>query len=438
MGWGWMVMILGACTGDTPRPEPAGGDPGEGLTETGASPTDPVDFAEDVRPLLADNCARCHGESGLGPGNFLLWETASQWAEVMIDRIEAGEMPPPQADPECHPYVDDAFAHVDPALVPTLTAWIEAGKPQGDLANAPEVHVRTPTSLSRRDLVLQAPAPVAPQFVDGNEYRCFLLNEAGFASDTYVSGIEFLLDDPRISHHGILFVDPDGGSEALVEHAASKSWSCPGLIPSPEYVGLHGWAPSAGAIEFEDGMGIRIAAGQQLILQMHYYEGPEVIEDRPGYALKLEPEVERELFFLAVGPTGFEIPAGEANHTVRLDIPAFILSGLVGAPPSGLEVFGAMSHMHLLGTGYDFHATSPDGSTSCISRTDRFDFSNQPIYWFDSPVSVDSGGSVSVSCTYDNSASNPNQHTHPPQDVPWGENTQQEMCFALLYFAAAG
>ena len=92
-----------------------------------------------------------------------------------------------------------------------------------------------------------------------------------------------------------------------------------------------------------------------------------------------------------------------------------------------------MPHMHLLGTGYDFTSIDSEGNENCIARSDDFDFSSQPTYWFDDPVVVDGAGVLSVSCTYDNSASNPNQQNDPPIDVYWGENTQQEMCFALMY-----
>lgn len=411
MRWIWATWALVACSG--------------GVEETPAA--EDVDFASDLRPLLADNCARCHGESHLAPNDFLDFQTVSQWAEIMVSKIESGEMPPPLADPDCHPYQGDELAGVDPALRDTLVAWIDAGKPEGDLANAPEITIGVPPTLSRQDLVLEAAAPMAPKFVDGNEYRCFLLDDSVDA-DTYVTGIEFLIDHPQISHHALLFIDPDGGSERLVEDAASKSWTCPGVIPESEWEPIHAWAPSGGAVEFQDGLGMKLAKGDQLILQMHYYSGTtEVLEDRAGYALKLDDTVRKELFYAPLGPNGFVIPAGNPAYTATYEIETSFAYGLT------LDVYGVMPHMHLLGSGYDFHSVNGAGEESCISRSDDYDFSTQPTYWFDTPVTLDPTSTVSVSCTWDNSAENPNQQNDPPQDVFWGENTQEEMCFALMY-----
>src|SRR5688500_10384408 len=61
-------------------------------------------YLRDVRPRLNDSCGRCHSAGGSGTGNFLDYTTASAWAEVMVDRVQAGIMPPPTADPSCHPY----------------------------------------------------------------------------------------------------------------------------------------------------------------------------------------------------------------------------------------------------------------------------------------------------------------------------------------------
>jgi hypothetical protein len=91
--------------------------------------------------------------------------------------------------------------------------------------------------------------------------------------------------------------------------------------------------------------------------------------------------------------------------------------------------------MHLLGTAYDFHADGDSGET-CISRASDYDFSMQPTYWFEDPITLPTTDTLSVSCTWDNSADNPLQPNDPPVDVTWGENTQQEMCYGFFYVTA--
>ena len=64
-----------------------------------------ADFAQDVKPLLAQHCVRCHGEEKQ-EGDFRIdtlerdfanVRVATHWTEMM-DRINTGEMPP-KAEP---------------------------------------------------------------------------------------------------------------------------------------------------------------------------------------------------------------------------------------------------------------------------------------------------------------------------------------------------
>ncbi|MEZ4241832.1 MAG: hypothetical protein R3F59_37925 [Myxococcota bacterium] len=425
----WALLALG-CNGE--GPDGKGTDPSttsEPTTEPTGTTVDAPTFADDVLPLVASSCGQCHGPSGLGPLDLLDYDVASTWAEVLLDRIDAGEMPPPTADPDCHPYQGMDETRLDPALGDTLARWIETGLQPGDLDSAPPVEIWSPPALSRRDVELRPPAGVSPQFVEGNEYRCFLVDD--IEEDTWVSGLEFLIDHPQISHHAVLFVDPNGGSEQRITDAASRSWTCPSVQPEPNWEMIHAWAPSGGAVEFPEGMGLRVPAGSQIVLQMHYWEGADGIVDLPGYALKLSDAVDREMYYAPVGPDRFTIPAGEASHSETMSLPMFLLGG------GAWEVFGVMPHMHVLGTGYDFRGTTSGGADKCISRSDAYDFALQPTYWFDEPVRLEASDRIEVTCTWDNSASNPRQLNDPPQDVTWGEYTQQEMCYALMYIAQA-
>jgi hypothetical protein len=424
--------LLAACTGTTGDPvDPTGGtgptDP-TGTptpTEPGTTPTvtDPgsVTFHADVRPLLAKSCARCHTGTGFGPGSFLDYPVASSWAEVMVARIDDGEMPPPAADPTCHPYVDQEVYEVDPTLRDTLAAWIEAGKPEGEPPTG-TVEVWNPASLPAPDLELRTVAPRVPDFDGGgNEYVCYKLGSV--EQETYITGLEFLLDHPEISHHALLLVDDN--ADGNIEDPATGSWPC-SVFDIPGSL-IHAWAPSGGALEFPEGTGIRVPAGSDLVLQMHYFQSVgDVPADQPGYAFTTAPSVDKEMEYIEVGPLWFTIPAGDPSYTKTFSAPLWLL-GL-----GSIDIWGVFPHMHVLGTAYDFRVEGNSGET-CISRADEYDFTLQPTYWFDTPVTAQSSDSIKVSCTWDNSADNPLQFADPPQNVTWGENTQDEMCYGFFY-----
>jgi hypothetical protein len=109
-----------------------------------------------------------------------------------------------------------------------------------------------------------------------------------------------------------------------------------------------------------------------------------------------------------------------------------------GYPGLTTTFFGVFPHMHVLGKKYKFTVTDGNGDEHCIAEADAYDFANQPTYWFKEPISFDDDSTLHVQCTYDNSAGNPDQINNPPIDVSWGENTNQEMCFALLYGTISG
>ena len=55
-------------------------------------------------------------------------------------------------------------------------------------------------------------------------------------------------------------------------------------------------------------------------------------------------------------------------------------------------------------------------------------------YRYKEPVTLPAGTQINLVATYDNTVSNPNQPSHPPRTVNFGEQTTDEMCFAFIGF----
>ena len=414
-----LVLAAAACSGgDDDKP-----------VVTADTPT----FHRDVAPLMDQYCARCHDGKSLGPGNFKEYATASGMGSLMVTRIDAGDMPPPAADPDCHEYSGSDHLFMDPGARDVIAAWVAAGTPEGDPADAPTTTVAVP-HLSSVDTTLTIAAPYTPDYDENNEYRCFILDWDD-ADGRFITGFEPIIDQASISHHTLLFEATNGMAESYVTDPATKSWKCE-ITPDEEWPTLHAWAPGNNPIEFPEGKGIRVNPGSQLVLQMHYYRsGPDAdtLQDLPGYQLKTAEDVETELFHFPIGPDSFTIPAGAEAHEETLALSMFEF-GI----PVNTTIWGVFPHMHVLGAGYDFHATTPDGEEKCISRADRYDFSNQPTYSFPEPIVLSPVDELSIGCTWNNSASNPDRIVDPPQDTIFGERTDQEMCYALMYVSFGG
>jgi hypothetical protein len=167
------------------------------------------------------------------------------------------------------------------------------------------------------------------------------------------------------------------------------------------------------AIIFPPGVGLKIAAGQTLILQLHLFNpsgeqltgtsGIEVVEVEPS-------EVEQEADLFLPGPLDFAL---EPNQETSVSSTCTL-----GVPQS---VFAIFPHMHQLGT--HFKATLTVGGTESVLHDDDYQFDHQAFIPFD-PVALDQGDSITTQCTWNNTKSVP---------VGWGESSESEMCFSIMY-----
>lgn len=383
----------------------------------------------DISPGMQRHCTRCHNPEGQGPGSFTEYNATVALSESILYNLDSGHMPPPVADPTCADYEGSEHLTVDPALAGLVRDWIAAGHPEGDAALAPEVEPVT-EALADPDLELRIPAPYTPTFQDprepGNEYRCFVLDFQ--AEETlYIQALAPALDQRALVHHMLLFTVQE---EDLPNHDPLSGWDCidDAFVGSGDVDKLlagngmiAGWGPGAVPVEFTDDVGLRITPDQRLVLQLHYFQsaGNEGLSDQSGYAFRLSPEPLDPLLMAPMGAFGFQIPAGDPAYTYT---DGFTL-------PVDLTVHAVFPHMHVLGRAYALTATK-DGVETCLTRG-TYDFHNQLTYVYRDPVEVEADSTLTMSCTWDNSSDNPDQLNDPPEDVRYGERTDQEMCFAF-------
>jgi hypothetical protein len=427
----WIALGVAGMMGCSPGPQGNGGTASTSPSGGGAEQT--RTYHADIAPLVDAHCTRCHDGQGVGLGDFTTFQAVHDASDRMWARIEAGEMPPPASDPDCHDYQGSEGLFLDDDEAAVFADWIEDGRPEGDPATAPEP-TGPPRTLEGADITPTAAGPWKPAWDLGgnNEYRCFVL-DTEFEEDTFINGLEFVLGQVAISHHAILFIDYDGDSTDKVTDPATQSFSCPDVQPDPDWWFLHGWAPGAPLTEFPPDLGVRVDKGSKLVLQMHYWlpdEAANDLLDQPGYRMRTTPEVNTEVILNPLGPAGFTIPAGAKNFSVE---ESYNLS--YGSFDIRAEVWGVAPHMHVLGKKFHVWTDDPVQGRTCLAKSDGWDFDNQYTYQYDSPVVIPPDGTIGVKCTWDNSADNPDQLYQPPIDIGYGERTDEEMCFALTYMA---
>ncbi|MFT4626073.1 MAG: hypothetical protein ACI8PZ_004744 [Myxococcota bacterium] len=414
-----LLLVLAACS--------------PGSAEKGAEgPT----WHADVKPLVDTHCVRCHSPNGTGPIDLTSQGAVEQWSDRMLARMEAGEMPPPVADPTCRDYVGSEHLSLAPESVETFRDWLDGGQPEGKKSDATPA-TEVVTELDGTDLSIQLIAPHRPTFDDArhpdNEYRCFAL-EHGRDEAFYVTALGPRIDATPMVHHIVVYVDDEGN---IPDHDPAEGWDCINDMDGLDDGMIAGWAPGALPYVFPEGTGYRVEADERVVMQMHYYNGaPDDTEmmDQSGYDFRTADSVSTELMMIPYGDYGFLIPAGARKYSYgfEVEIPETIqLSEGVEVPFPELTLYGVFPHMHVLGTGYEFTVFQDDGTEECVVRSDNYDFDNQLTYDLKEPVVVGPGDRIWWSCTWDNSNRNPNLIHNPPIDIGYGERTDEEMCWAF-------
>ena len=132
------------------------------------------------------------------------------------------------------------------ADINTVSAWVDAGAPQGDPADLPTpLNFPNGWDLGLPDLVLQSSQAYAV-YASGNDiYRCFSL-PTNLPADTYVNAIQVRPGDPSVVHHVVLYSDSAGQSKALAGNNSPPGYPCfgdPGFNPDYRFFGA--WAPGS-------------------------------------------------------------------------------------------------------------------------------------------------------------------------------------------------
>jgi hypothetical protein len=438
-----LAAVLALACGQPPPPAPS------------ATPT----FHKDVQPIVERSCGGCHVAGGIAPFPLQSYSDAQPYAGLMATATASKLMPPWDAvgTPDCQPtlpWKDDA--RLSDADIATLQAWSAGGAPEGNPADAP---APPPPPVTGLPGVQQSLTPAVPYLPSGSvdEFRCFVLDPK-LASDVYVNGSFVVPGNPSVVHHAVLFTDPTRASAALAD--ANGGYDCYGGVNLPNTEVLNVWTPGGVPFELADNVGTPVTAHSLFVLQIHYHPHNQVFGP-DSTTVQLRFAAAKPAFFLATAGIGnftalqpdgdglqqesdnplatpqFRIPANVSGHveTMVYTLPASL-------PP--LSLYGAMAHMHLIGTDMKVtvdHAAT--GSSECMIHEPKWNFDWQRMYVYDVPISqlpiLHSGDRIRVQCTYDNSMANPAEErlladtqSAAPFDVYLGEQTTNEMCITIL------
>jgi hypothetical protein len=428
---------------------------------------DEITFSKTIEPLVQEKCQRCHREGGLAPFALVSYAEVKRMAGIAKDKIVSREMPPWGAfdDAACdvkRDFRDDLSLTQE--QIDLFTKWVEQGMKEGDPAQRPPPRSFPPDGLLDKTHTFEMATPYEVIGGGPDDIRCFPI-DPGFTEDTWIGASNVVPGDPRVVHHVIVYVDPNG--EGAAKAGTAGNYPCFGGPDVSDPSLLLAWAPGVPPTTYGDEAGIKVEKGSKLIAQVHYHPTATTVTDKttfelkklsykPGYVAQVvlvgnASDDAGEFFKLMPGPNDrgkaeFHIPANAKNHTETMEL---VLPKKVGdfeIPP--LSIYAVGAHMHWAGVDMKIEIerqqpTAEQPAKECLLGTPKYDFNWQRGYayqgTFDQLPLVTPGDKIRFTCTYDNTTANryvrkamSESRLSSPVDIGLGETTLDEMCLGVL------
>ncbi len=381
-------------------------------------PSEPLTFTRHIAPIIFENCSRCHRPGEAGPFDLLTYEDvrkrASQIVMVTSDRF----MPPWIPVPGYGSLAGER--RLTETQIALLEHWVEQGAAEGDPADLPP-RPQWPQGwqLGEPDLIVSMPEPFSLAPGDEDVFRNFVI-PIPVEERRYVRAMEFRSDNPKVIHHADMRIDRTRGSRERDERDPEPGFEGMDAAGSAQFPDgtLLGWTPGKVASQGPEDLAWRLEKDSDLVLGLHLLPSgkPETVSATIGLFFTDEPPT-RYPYSLRLGSMTIDIPAGERDYVIE---DSYVL-------PVDVEVVGIYPHAHYLGHTMRGTATLPDGTTRPLIRIDDWDFNWQDQYWYTEPVFLPKGTTVSMRYSYDNSADNVRNPTHPPRRVIFGGRSSDEM-----------
>ena len=213
--------------------------------------------------------------------------------------------------------------------------------------------------------------------------------------------------DPPGTHHTLLTYGPADGPDRA---------SAPCDPGDNQPYAIYASGINTNVLELPAGVGFRIAAGQQIHLNLHLFNTSDAATSgTSGVEVQTLPAdaVEHEAEMFAPGAFGFQIPQNqEYSYSSNCDI------------TEEQHIFALFPHMHQLGRHLKTEITT-GGETSTLWDED-YRFDGQTFTSFE-PVTLRPGDRIRTTCTW---------FLPPDPDrltvIGWGNSSKEEMCYAIM------
>jgi hypothetical protein len=232
------------------------------------------------------------------------------------------------------------------------------------------------------------------------KYQCARLT---VSEDIYIA--EFDAIGPLGTHHTVLTVGEPNGADG--------SFPCDTGTNADAMI--YGSGVGTNPIKFPSGVAMKVAAGQQLLINLHLFNtSDQELTGTSGTLARLVPAsaVQNEAEVILAGKTfTLSVPPGPSTSTGTC------------AMNGDVTLFAVGPHMHQMGTHLKVTANSSTAGSQVIHDA-AYNFFEQRVEVMSQSVAMSQGDTVQIECTYNNTSSS---------TIAFGESSNEEMCFAGIY-----
>ncbi len=365
-----------------------------------------------VAPIIQENCLFCHKPGGNAPFSLKGYQNVKKRAGVIREVLSKKIMPPWMAD---YDYVDffnaPQITNQERAM---LISWIDRGCPNLTTEGIPQT-VKEPQVSIQPDLVLSR----TEQHIvtsNGDSYQCFVYDPQ-LEEDQYLSGIEFVSDNPEVIHHLMLYLDT-----TQVIGGERDCWDCKNDGIVNRLLPIQSWSKGMRPFILNRRLAYRIPAGARFILQTHYGD-----ENNKGRAesstLKLyfTDTPEETVDFAIINKFDIHYRA----HEVTTETISYYAE-------DSISLIGIVPHMHFLTKKIESFAITPQQEVIPLLKISHWDYLWQGQYIYRKSVLIPKGSTIYCNIVVDNTANNPTQPNDPVRDVYYKTNSNDEMLVLVL------
>ncbi|XOV89104.1 MAG: hypothetical protein ACFHX7_04240 [Pseudomonadota bacterium] len=372
-------------------------------------PAQVASYADDIVPLLQQNCMACHVEGGIGPWAMSEYNMILGFAPMMREVVRVKRMPPWHADPAIGEWQHSAAMSDEDTR--TLINWIEAGAPRGE-GEDPLLAAKVEAPLwplGEPDLILEVPEFEIP--ATGIVDYQFPVVANPLDHDVWVRAATVIPGNTQVVHH-VLMGSADQAPADKDRESVFENY-------------IMGYAPGNESAFMPEGTGVFVPVGGVYLFQMHYTPTGKATTDstRVGLYFADEPPANFLRQQVVLNPR-IRIPANTEAHEEAAYFEFW----------DDATIYSLVPHAHYRGKSSTFELVYPDGATEVILSVPNYDFNWQRTYSFTEPKTVPKGTKIVHRTVYDNSAKNP-ANPDPNREVPWGLQSFDEMLYGSVSFA---